>query len=145
MLKHITGTPQPKAGKKKKPVTISKVKKELDRVFSIYIRTLYSVNGDVKCYTCTKIAPIKEMQNGHFVPRQYLATRFDERNCRPQCYACNMLYNGQPSTYAKKLEEETPGLVAELDRMRHITTKWYVYDYEQKIAYYKDLIDKLQK
>ena len=143
MLKHITGIPQPKSGKKKKTPTISKVKKEFDRVFSIYIRTFYSKNGEVQCYTCPKIAPIKEMQNGHFVPRQYLATRFDERNCRPQCYACNMLYNGQPSTYAKKLESETAGIVEELDRLRHITTKWYVCDYEEKIEYYKGLIEKL--
>lgn len=136
--KHSTGIEVKKSGKKQKKLSISKLKKELDRVFSIYIRTKYTnYQGYVQCYTCPKLMLFKESQNGHFVPRQYLATRFDERNCRPQCYACNMLYNGQPSTFALKLEQETPGIVQELDRLRHVTIKWYPYDYQEKIDFYK--------
>jgi len=46
------------------------------------------------------------MQCGHFVPRQYLAVRYDEANCHTQCYACNMLFNGQPSRFAMNLERD---------------------------------------
>lgn len=116
-----------KAVKKKVP-TKSALRKKLDALFSIYIRTKYAdSNGFVTCYTCPKRAHYKEMQNGHFCPRQYLATRYDERNCRVQCYACNMLFNGQPSTFAMKLEAEQKGIVAELDKLRHVTTKDFPY------------------
>lgn len=122
---------------KKKPTKTS-LRKKLDTLFSIYIRTKYAMsNGNVSCYTCPKVAHYKEMQNGHFVPRQYLATRYDERNCRPQCYACNMLFNGQPSTFARKLEQEKKGIVSELDKLRHVITK--DFPYEQLIEKYKNL------
>jgi len=137
---------KPKSGKPKKntkTLTISKVKKELDRVFSIYVRTKYSENGIVQCYTCPKRGEIKEMQNGHFVPRQYLATRYHEMNCRPQCYACNMLYNGQPSAFATRLEQEEKGIVKKLEALRHQSLKWYVSDYLTKIEHYKKKIEKL--
>jgi len=139
----IEGVAVPKG--KKKVVKISTVKKKLDAVFSKYIRTLHSKDGLVRCYTCPKVAPIAEMQNGHFVPRQYLAVRYDERNCRPQCYACNMLYNGQPSAYAKRLEEETSGIVRELESLRLVTTKWYPQDYLNKIEEYEIRLRNLQE
>lgn len=41
-----------------------------------------------------------------FVPRQYLATRYSEINNHAQCYACNMLFGGQPSKYALNLQRD---------------------------------------
>ena len=125
----------------KKP-TISKLKKKLDAVFSKYIRAKYSKNGLVKCYTCNHWGEIKRMQNGHFNPRQHLATRYDERNCRPQCFACNMYYGGNPATFAKNLVEEYgEGIIKELEQSRYqvfkVGTDWY----EQKI---KEYIEKLK-
>lgn len=69
-------------------------------------------------------------QNGHFVPRQYLATRYDEVNCHAQCYACNMLYNGQPSSYAARLERDYGlGTVEALEKKRTVVTKDFPYEY----------------
>lgn len=124
----------------KKPKTKTWYKKEFDRVFSIFIRQSYAVNGYVACYTCGREGEIREMQNGHFVPRQYLATRWDERNCRPQCYACNMLYNGQPSAFASRLEQEKKGIVKELERLRKTIRQWTIAEMIEKIDYYKNLI-----
>lgn len=129
-----------KIPRKKKPKTKTWYKRELDRVFSIYIRQSYAVGGYVSCYTCGREGEVKEMQNGHFVPRQYMATRWDERNCRPQCYACNMLYNGQPSAYAVRLERETPGIVKELETLRRTIKQWTIKELEEMIAKYKELI-----
>ena len=126
--------------KKKKPKTKTWYKRELDRVFSIFIRQSYAVCGVVACYTCGREGEVKELQNGHFVPRQYMATRWDERNCRPQCYACNMLYNGQPSAYAVRLEAETPGIVKELEALRRTIKQWTIKELEEMIAKYKELI-----
>ena len=77
--------------KKRKEKTQAQLKKELDRVFSIYIRTIQSdENGENTCYTCGKAGTIKTMQCGHFVSRQYLATRWNVDNCRIQCAGCNL-------------------------------------------------------
>ncbi len=66
-----------------------------------------------QCYTCPNKNNPKKMQCGHFVPRQYLATRYDEINNHCQCYACNMLYNGQPSAYGKRLRDEYGAFIIE--------------------------------
>lgn len=111
---------------KKKKRSISKLKKELDRVFSIFIRQ----RDGGKCYTCPFSKTWKDLQNGHFVPRQYLITRYDEVNCHSQCYACNMLYNGQPSAYAKRLEKDYgKGTVDLLESKRHQIVKDFPYEY----------------
>lgn len=120
--------------------TISKLKKELDVWFSRYIR--YRDGG--QCYTCPKKDDPKRMQNGHFVPRQHLAVRYDERNNNCQCYACNMLFNGQPSRYALNLiRDHGPNIIEELEGLRKQVTKrtpdWYL----EQIAIYKEKVIKL--
>lgn len=128
---------------KKKP-TVSKLKKKLDAIYSTYIRTLYAKDGRVSCYTCPRQGEIKEMQCGHFVPRQYLKTRWDERNTRPQCYACNILYNGQPSRFAERLiREYGDGIIGELERGRMTPAKLDVLWYLEKIAEYTQKVREL--
>jgi hypothetical protein len=97
------------AKRKNKPKTMTWYKKEADRLFSLYIRTKYSdAEGNIKCFTCPTIRPLKKMQNGHFVSRRYLGTRYDERNCRPQCWYCNShgYGNGRPVEFAEGLKKE---------------------------------------
>ena len=74
-------------------------KNHADVWFSRYIRL-----RDGHCYTCD--TPSEKLQCGHFVPRQYLATRYSEINNHAQCYACNMLFGGQPSKYALNLQRD---------------------------------------
>lgn len=125
------GKPLPKI----KVKSVSKLKKELDRVFSIFIRQ----RDKGKCYTCGLKKPWKEMQNGHFVPRQYLSTRYSEVNCHCQCYACNMLYNGQPSAFAQNLKRDYgDSIIQDLELQRRQVVK--NYPYEEEIEYYKGLI-----
>lgn len=122
-----------------KKKTLAKWKKELDTVFSRYIR--YRDKG--QCFTCPKKDDPKKMQCGHFVPRQYLAVRFDEKNCNCQCYACNMLYGGQGATYAIRLAEKY-GIetVEELESKRWVSVKLDQQWYEEKIAHYKKKLKK---
>lgn len=122
----------------KKPKSISKLKKELDAIFSKFIRA----RDKGQCYTCPKKDDPKRMQNGHFVPRQYLSIRYSEINCHCQCYACNMLYNGQPSRYAINLQRDYgEGVVGQLEALRTKITKLTPDWYEEQIAYYKGLIE----
>lgn len=118
--------------------SVSKLKKDLDKIFSQFIRQRgASHDGTTSCYTCGLKRHWKELQCGHFVPRQYLATRYDEINCQPQCYACNMLYNGQPSAFAIRLKREFgDNIIDRLERDRRSIVK--DFPYEAKIAEYKE-------
>lgn len=116
------------------------LRKKLDKIFSLFIRQRNaSIGGEVQCYTCSKRAHWKQMQCGHFVPRQYLAVRYDEMNCQVQCYACNILYNGQPSVFALRLEKDYGiGIVAKLEAQRQVIAK--DFPYQEKLDFYQTKI-----
>lgn len=112
--------------------TPAKLKKELDRVFSLYIRGKY----EKSCYTCGRTGTL---QNGHFISRQYLATRWDENNCRPQCVGCNIYGNGKPLDFEERLKKELgDNLVEEMKKKRHTITKVGIQWYKEQIEHYKN-------
>lgn len=126
----------------KKP-SISKLKKKLDKYFSLYIRLKDADNdGYNYCYTCNKKEYYKYLQNGHFISRRYLATRFDEQNCKPQCPACNVFRYGEQYLFGQKLGKK---LAEELQLKSKSTVKIMAIEYQEKIAYYKGIVDKLLK
>tara|TARA_R110000822_G_scaffold239674_1_gene369406 strand:+ start:105 stop:518 length:414 start_codon:yes stop_codon:yes gene_type:complete len=130
--------------------SISKLKKELDKFFSLYIR-LRSSNeyGMVQCFTCGKVAHYKTggMQNGHFQSRRFMATRYSEDgNCEVQCVACNMYRGGEQFRFAMNLDAKYgEGKAEELELFARTIVKFTRIDYEEKISYYKDLVNKLKK
>ena len=128
---------------------ISKLKKELDKWFSLYIRLRDATNqGMVECFTCGKIAHYKKggMQNGHFQSRSFLATRFDEENCQPQCVGCNMFKQGEQYKFAINLDAKYgEGKAEELEILAKSVVKLTRIDYEDKISYYGTLVEKLKK
>lgn len=124
-------------GNKKKSKTQAQLKKELDRVFSLYIRHKYPKI----CYTCHRTDV--NLQNGHFVSRQYLATRWDENNCRPQCVGCNMFGGGKPLDFEENLKKELGSeLVEKMKASRHKVLKLDRHWYIEQIEKYKALIPK---
>jgi hypothetical protein len=129
--------------KKTKTKTTSQLKKDLDKVFSIYIRTKYADdNGIVKCYTCPYRDHYKKLQNGHLVSRYFTATRYDERNCRPQCMTCNIWRNGMTPVFSANLEKELgEGITAELYQLAQKIVKDYPYTPE--IERYKNIVKSL--
>ncbi len=128
---------------KTKKKTTSQLKKLLDKVFSEYIRQKYAnQEGEVTCYTCGVRKFWKEIQNGHFVSRSYLATRFSEDNCRPQCVGCNVFGRGKLAIFATKLDEELgQGTVARLYREGQKIVK--DFPYEKRIEEYKQKLSSL--
>lgn len=119
------------------------LKKKLDKVFSMYIRNKYAdSHGLINCYTCSVRKPIKEMQNGHWIPRNNLATRFDEQNCRPQCVGCNMFNKGRPDVFAVNLIGEGIDIV-ELQKSRYKVFKVSPQWYEDKIKHYETLLSEM--
>lgn len=79
------------------------LKKEADRVFSLYIRNRGATYGYNHCFTCGRYLPIEELQNGHFRSRRFINTRWHPVNCWPQCNYCNVELNGNLETYEQKL------------------------------------------
>lgn len=88
-----------------KPLTRRQLIKKLDRLFSEIIRLERSENGLVKCFTCGKIMPIKKATVGHFIKRQFIATRYNEINCQIQCRRCNYFLQGNDVVFERKLRQ----------------------------------------
>lgn len=95
--------PIQKKGKAKKPKRKTLVKK-LDTIFSIYIRRRNSVDDISECITCGKKDHWKRLQNGHFMSRKHLITRWDEDNCQVQCAGCNVFKYGEQYKFSVWLD-----------------------------------------
>lgn len=131
---------------KRKP-KMKTLKTKMDNIFSQYIRLKASCkNGYAKCVTCGKVDHWKNHDNGHFISRAYLPTRFEENNCAVQCKFCNRYRNGMPDEYAKYIME-TYG-EEEYERLRLLKyelVKYSVEDYQRMIAHYKAEVKKLME
>jgi len=129
----------------KKP--ISKLKKELDCVFSKYIRLRDATDmGVAQCFTCGKIDHYKKLQNGHFQSRRHHNTRWDEKNCQVQCVKCNMFGQGEQYKFGMYLDAKYGlGTSEELEILSKQPFKISRIDYVNYISYYKDIVNKIKK
>ena len=128
--------------------SISKLKKELDKWFSLFIRIRSATTeGLVQCTTCGCVKHYKAgMQNGHFQSRNFLSTRVDEINCQPQCVGCNMFKQGEQYKFALALDAKYgEGTADELQVKARQIKKFSRIDYEDKISYYKEAVKNLKK
>lgn len=122
------------------PGTQAWYKKELDRVFSVYIR----MRDDGVCFTCGNEKWWKYQQNGHYVSRSYLSTRFDEENCHCQCVACNMFKKGNYVEYALRLTRVYGrGILERLDKKKDKIVKYDIIWYKKMIKKYQSKIDNM--
>tara|TARA_R100001015_G_scaffold19162_2_gene15351 strand:+ start:1263 stop:1667 length:405 start_codon:yes stop_codon:yes gene_type:complete len=130
-----------------KKKSIPKLKKELDKWFSLYIRLRYAdKNGITECFTCGKKDHYKKLQAGHFQSRRHLPTRWDEINVQVQCVKCNMFNQGEQYTFGKLLDlriEE--GISDELVLMSKSTVKYMRHEYVEMIDHYKEKVKILIK
>ena len=127
--------------------TISKLKKELDKWFSLYIRLRNATNeGMVQCWTSGRVYHYKQIHAGHFMSRRHLATRWCEINVQPQSAADNLFSQGEQYKFGLNLDAKYgKGTSEELQYKAKQTVKLSRIDYEEKISYYKNLVDKLKK
>ena len=127
--------------------SISKLKKELDKWFSLFIRLRESEEEFCKCFTCGKVDHYKRMQNGHFQSRRFMATRYSEDgNCEVQCVACNMFRGGEQYKFALALDSKYgEGTAEELEILARTIVKFTRVDYEDSIRYYKATVEKIKK
>jgi hypothetical protein len=129
-----------KEPKKKGPKTLSELKKEIDRVFSIYIR----LRDRGICFTCSKYYGFKKTQCGHFVSRSHMNTRYDEKNCHAQCIGCNIFKSGNMVIYAiKMVQKYGQGIVEEMQKRANKIRKWTPKEMEVQIEIYKKKIEAM--
>ena len=127
----------------KKP-SRSKIVQKLDTVFSLYIRTKNSKNGVCTCCTCGRKYEIKRIQNGHFMSRKHYSTRWDEKNCAPQCFGCNVGGQGQQFLYAKFIDDTYgEGTADELLQKSREIVKFSTHELEEMIEYYQQELKRL--
>lgn len=117
---------KPKPRKKLEEKTARELTKVADQEYSRYIRLRDSHGGETRtgtCITCGRHLTVYsngkwgEGQNGHFITRGFMVTRFDDMNCHLQCAHCNAWRDKYDMTqaYAKEVEKRYgKGTVAEL-------------------------------
>ena len=119
---------------------LSKLKKELDKVFSLYIRLRNSTpQGMTTCWTCGNTKHYKEMHAGHFMSRKYLSTRWNETNVQVQCPKCNLFGQGEQYLFGMLLDVRVKqGTAEKLQELSRTTTKIMRHEYEDMINEYKE-------
>lgn len=139
-----------------KKKSVAKLKKELWRVFSIYIR----MRDAGICFSCKKVIPDyydrqgnvkpgwKAGQAGHFVTAANcgLALYFHEQNVHCQCHRCNVNLSGNWLEYERAMHDKYgKERTEEIKEMKYKEqVKWSAADYEEKIAYYKQKVKELE-
>ena len=127
--------------------TISKLKKELDKWFSLYIRRREATpEGMIQCFTSGRVYHYKQMHAGHFMSRRHLATRWCEINVQPQSAADNLFGQGEQYKFGLNLDSKYgEGTAEELQYKARQTVKLSRVDYEEEISYYKNAVNNLKK
>tara|TARA_R110002167_G_scaffold109315_2_gene278693 strand:- start:13155 stop:13547 length:393 start_codon:yes stop_codon:yes gene_type:complete len=124
-----------------KKKTASKLRKELDKWFSLFVRISNADEyGICNCFTCGARKHWKEIQAGHFMSRKHMATRWHLENVMPQCVKCNMYSQGEQFKFAQALGMKKAKKMQELSMT---TKKNTTYELEQAITHLKGKVKQL--
>ena len=130
---------QMKKLKKIKLVPLRRLHDKTWSVFSRYIR----LRDRGKCFTCTKVDDIKNMQAGHFVHKDCLD--FDELNVHCQCPQCNKWKHGNLAVYAVALQQKYGDGAPQLLLIRsHQAKKWTRAELEEIKSKYEQKTKELE-
>lgn len=131
---------------KTKPSERQAAVKHLDRVFSIYIRRKDAIGGIARCVTCGNAKPWRLQQNGHFLSRRIVATRWDEKNCHVQCSDCNERLHGNLYVYEQYLYSKYgPDIVFYLRDKANQPNKISTPEIKDLVKVYKKKLKALDK
>lgn len=125
----------------------SKLVKDLDSIYSKYIRLSKITNGTNNiCVCCGKEENWKKMQNGHYCSRSHYNTRWMDMNCHPCCIGCNVFKSGNYPEYTRYMlevygAEALKDLIAESKKIIKIAN----YEIEEQIEKYTKIVNDLIK
>lgn len=120
-------------------------KDKLDRIFSEYIRRRDSDKhtGYGRCISCGRIIHWRDGDAGHYVNRQHMSLRYDERNVHLQCRKCNRFDEGNMLGYTQALIRKYGDKILDyLSAKRHNVCRMSQSDYEVLIKRYQDKINE---
>lgn len=129
------------------PSVNERLKKRLDIIFSEYIR-LRDINEDgyFTCISCGRTLSYSDAECGHYMGREHMTVRFDEKDCNAQCHECNVEKRGNPEGYRRglirKYGEEA---VLSLESAKYQYNKMLESDYREKIAHYRKEVKRLKR
>lgn len=117
--------------------------KELDKVFSAYIRMRDTKDyGGVRygnCITCGQPKPYKLLDCGHFITRDLKPVRWEEKNCNAQCQECNRFKSGKQFEHGIAIDRKFGKGTAESLLMKSRNTwKMSPFELEFLIKEYKE-------
>lgn len=125
---------------------VAELKKELDLIFSRWLRLEgSSEDGECQCFICGHKMHYSEAQAGHYVKRGNSFLRYDTRNVKINCKPCNEYKGGNYGLYAKKLEEQSPGITTYLLEEGNIVYKFTRWELKSMISDYSKRIKLLMK
>ena len=114
--------------------------RKLDTVYSKYIRFKKEY---ARCISCGKIDAPERMDAGHYVSREVMNLRYDDRNVHPQCRKCNRFKEGMKDEYALALIKlYGPDILETLNKEKYIIKKYYEAELKELIKYYAKEIKK---
>jgi hypothetical protein len=132
------------AFEKPKKISVSKLKKKAWKLFSEYIRRSAIKDGLVVCITCGAQKNYKEMQAGHWLPGRHPSVLFDQRNCHPQCYHCNVGLKGSPIQYYHYMENfYGKKEMKDLERLDRVNKQFKQFELEALIDIFKRKLSEL--
>ena len=144
-LTRLIGVPQPKlSAKKKKPISISKLKKKLWEECKRLVRKNQQRNDGLwNCYTCDKLIdePFKA-HTSHFIPSASCGAylRYDLRNLKVCCYHCNINLGGNGSEFYRRLVRDYgQDYVDKIFQDKNKTIKADIWWYLEKTEEYSKL------
>ena len=136
---------------KRQDSPIIKAKKDLWKIFSMYIRMrdCYEATGTLDngyCCTCGHPKTYKTLQAGHFIPGREDSILFEPTCVHAQCYRCNVKRSGEWVKYYRFMQKKYG--FAEIDRLmglseqkREICESWITLT----AIYYLAKIDELKE
>lgn len=125
----------------------NKAKARADEWMSKYIRLRdANENGYGRCISCGKVVHWSEADNGHFINRGHLNTRYDEQNCNLQCRSCNRFDEGNSEGYRRGLiAKYGEKIIDHLYLKKHLFRKYTVFELKAIADDYRRRFNELKK
>ena len=135
----------------RKDSPLIKAKKDLWKIFSMYIRMrdCFLATGTLDngfCCTCGRPKTYKTLQAGHFIPGREDSILFEPTCVHAQCYRCNVKRSGEWVKYYRFMQKKYGDahifyLMELSEQTRVIDEKWIA----STAIYYLAKIDELRK
>jgi hypothetical protein len=133
--------PAKKAGR----TATSSLIKELDGLFSEWLRRGNSVNGKCECFICGRKARWQEMQAGHYIDRDQMSLRFDIRNVHVVCPSCNLWDQHHQIRFRNAIQhKQGPEVLSFIESKKRSLQKWMPFELQERIDYLKAELKKMK-